>query len=271
MKFLKIWDRVSILLFNILFVLVSISIPALSIASTPAFYKAQFEKTGIYASLDEDGNEWRTYIYYIGGKSNQSAQFSNEQIDTIIHHIVYYLFTNQESFALTMDGVKLNGSTRDGVAIFGEVAIAHMEEVKVLFQIVLILTVIIAVLLVGLIVYFVLRWKEISPLLLDYSLLFYGIIFLLAGGFCLWTWNSMNSTGFDFGTQLWRNFHYLFFPFQSDKFAGSFFDDTLTQILTLDFFLSAVMSVLLVVGITLSVWFGVAIFGKIYARRKQDK
>ena len=146
-----------------------------------------------------------------------------------------------------------------------------MEEVKILFQVVILLTVILCVLLVGLVVYFIWRWKEISPLLLNYSLLFYGILLLIAGAFCLWTLLSMKHTGFDFGTQLWRNFHYLFFPFQSDKFAGSFFDDTLTQILTLDFFLSAVMSVLLVIGLTLSAWFGVAIFGRIYFIRNGNK
>lgn len=267
MKAIKTLDRISILLVNLLLSLVCIMTSAICIASSPSFYKKQFEKTGIYATIDENGEEQRTSIYYIGGSSYESARFSNEQLDNIIRHIVDYLFTDQESFALTMDGVEVNGRIRDNVDIFGEVAISHMEEVKTLFRLVIVLTVILSILLIALIVYLVFRWKYLAPILIEYSVLFYGICLAVAGGFLLWSWISSLHSGLDFPTQLWRNLHYFFFPFQSDKFVGSFFDDTLTQILTLDFFLGAVKSVLLVLCIILSAWFGVAIFGKIYTKR----
>lgn len=267
MKAIKTLDRISILLVNLLLSLVCIMTSAICIASSPTFYKKQFEKTGIYATIDENGEEERTDIYYIGGSSFYSARFSNAQLDIIIHHIVDYLFTDQESFALTMDGVELNGRIRDNVDIFGEVAISHMEEVKTLFRLVIVLTIILFVFLIGTIVYLVFRWKQIAPILIEYSVLFYGICLALAGGFLLWSWISSLRSNLDFPTQLWRNFHHILFPFQSDKFTGSFFDDTLTQVLTLDFFLGAVGTVLLALCIVLSAWFGITFFGKIYAKR----
>ena len=62
MKAMKILDRAAILLLNLFLLLVSITIPAISVAATPAFYEKQFEKTGIYATLDENGEETRAYI-----------------------------------------------------------------------------------------------------------------------------------------------------------------------------------------------------------------
>lgn len=271
MKAMKILDRAAILLLNLFLLLVSITIPAISVAATPAFYEKQFEKTGIYATLDENGEETRAYIHYIGGKARQTARFSDEQIDVIIHHIVDYLFTDQESFELKMDGVELNGKTQDGVEIFGEIAVEHMIEVKDLFEFVIVLTTIMLALLVGLTVYLICRFKHVAPLLLKYTLIFYAIVFTLAGAFLGWVAIDAKKTGYDFTMQLWRNFHHILFPFQADKFAGSFFNDTLTSVLTLDFFLAAIVTVLIVMGVTLTAWFGIAIFGKVQSKRKFKK
>ena len=62
----------------------------------------------------------------------------------------------------------------------------------------------------------------------------------------------------DLATTFWENAHHLFFPFQPEKVEGSFFNDTLTSILTLELFLDAVAIVLLTVGVTLAAWIGLA-------------
>ena len=255
MKKWAVFDRLAIVFFNLFLLLLSIMLPAVCIASSPAFYQAQFEKTGIYASVDNDGNEVRKTIRYIDGKSTQYAQFSDEQLDEIIEHIVAYLFTDQESFALTMDGVYLNGTTQNDVSVFGEVACKHMVDVKELFSLVVIVTIVMGVLLLGLGGYLIWRRKHVAPLLLKYSLIFYGVFFALVGAFCGWVAIDAAATKNAFADQMWTNIHHLFFPFQADEFAGSFFNDTLTSVLTLDFFLNAVSTVLIVMGITLVLWF----------------
>ncbi len=262
MKKWAIFDRLAVVFFNLFILLLSILLPAVCIASSPTFYQAQFEKTGIYASVDSDGNEVRKTIRYIDGKSTQYAHFSDEQLDEIIEHIVSYLFTDQESFALTMDGVYLNGETQDNVSIFGEVACKHMVDVKELFSLVVVVTIVMGVLLLGLGGYLIWRRKHVAPLLLKYSLIFYGIFFALVGAFCGWVAIDAAASKTAFADQMWTNIHHLFFPFQADEFAGSFFNDTLTSVLTLDFFLNAVSTVLIVMGITLVLWFASTVICK---------
>lgn len=127
---MKFFDRLTIVLFNICLLAVAIIFPALKIASTPAYYHAQFEKNGIYAQVDENGTERRTTIRYIGGNTDDRATFSDAQLNEMIDHIVDYLFTDKASFALVMDGVMLNGALTDNVNIFGETAVTHMQDVK---------------------------------------------------------------------------------------------------------------------------------------------
>ncbi len=262
MKKWAIFDRLAIVIFNLFLLLLSITLPAVCIAASPAFYQAQFEKTGIYASVDTQGNESKKIVRWIDGKATQYAQFSDEQLDQIIDHIVSYLFTDQESFALEMDGVLLNGKMQNDVSIFGEVACKHMVDVKDLFSLVVVVTIIIGVLLLGLGAYLIWRKKHVAPLLLKYSLIFYGIFFALVGAFCGWVAIDAAANKTAFADQMWTNIHHLFFPFQAEEFAGSFFNDTLTSILTLDFFLNAVFTVLIVVGITLVLWFATTVVCK---------
>ncbi len=262
MKKLAFFDRIAIVLFNLFLLLLSILIPAVSIAASPAFYQAQFEKTGIYASVDSSGNKIRKTIRYIDGNPMNRAQFSDEQLNEIIQHIVDYLFTDKESFALEMDGVYLNGSLQDNVSVFGEVACKHMVDVKDLFSLVVVVTIVMSVLTLGLGGYLIWRRKQVAPLLIKYSLIFYGIFFALVGVFCGWVAIDAAANKTAFADQMWTNIHHLFFPFQAEEFAGSFFNDTLTCILTLDFFLNAVFTVLIVVGITLAVWFTAAVICK---------
>ena len=95
----------------------------------------------------------------------------------------------------------------------------------------------------------------------------------LIGAFCLWVVCDLSAEGREitadnFADKLWDNFHHLIFPFQDDKFANSFFNDTLTSVLTLDFFLNAVKTVLAVVFAVLALWIGGIIALRIIERKK---
>ena len=252
---MRVLDRAVILFLNLCLFLGGILAPALLIARTPAYYRYEFQKNGIYSRIDEDGTEWRRRVYYVGGDYRQSALFSDEQLDTIIDHIVTFLFEGGDSFALTMDGVLLNGEMTDGVAVFGEAAVTHMADVRDLMTLGRVATVVAAISAPLCLIYLLWRRRECGGAALRYTAVFYGALLLAAGAFCLWTLLS----GGDFLSAFWHNAHHLFFPFQPDKVEGSFFNDTLTYVLTIDLFLDATAIVLLTVVALLAAWLTVAV------------
>ena len=137
---MKILDRVLALLFNAC-LLFSVAVGSVfAIASSPQYYYDQFEATGVYATVNEEGEEVPKIIPYIGGDNKTFACFTDEQLNELIDHIIGYLFTDMESFALVMDDVTLYTANNpvwtktDGVNIFSDVAVSHMADVKGLLQ-----------------------------------------------------------------------------------------------------------------------------------------
>lgn len=260
---MKVLDRVMITLLLILSLVLSATVPILTIASSKNFYQTQLEKTGIYVVDEEDSGKTSPPIGYINGDETKSARFTQKQMDVIIHHIIDYMFTDQESFALTMDDVKINGTEQDNVSIFSEEAVSHMQDVKKVFSLVLNLSIFGGALLLVCVLYICLRWNETASLLLKYFLIFYGVFIGICLLFCGLCFLQSTTSDLTFTNLLWRNLHYVFFPMQGDKIAGSFFNDALTCILTLDFFLGAVKIVLTVMGVTFGVSFLVSLIAKI--------
>lgn len=258
---MKFFDKAAVFLFNFCLLMLSIILPAVAIAGTPAFYHRQFEKNGVYAQELENGEMQPTVIRYIGGVKGVNATFSDEQINEIVEHIISYLFTDQESFALEMDNVNIEGKgEQDNVSIFGETSVGHMVDVKELFGFFINMAKILGVVGGVLLVWILCRRRHMRGTLLGGTLAFYGVFLGLIALFCAWVAIEVVSTGAalnidTFLTKLWANFHHLLFPFQADKFQNSFFNDPLTEFLTLDFFMSAVYTVLAVVGVTLAAWF----------------
>ncbi|MBR2340875.1 MAG: DUF1461 domain-containing protein [Clostridia bacterium] len=260
---MKIVDRIFAFLFNFC-LLFAVAVGAVfAIASSPAYYYEQFKKTGVYATVDENGVEKPKRIHYIGGSATQSATFTDEQLNEIIQHIIDYLFTDKESFALKMDNVQLNGRLKDDVNIFGEVAVVHMQDVKTLLQTLGTIALICGISAVGILAYFIVRAvKRQGGVLLKSTLIFYGSFVGIIGVFCLVTLIQLLSKGFEmeaYLTMLWRNFHFIIFS-DPAKATGSFFDDTLTMILTLDLFMAAVVRVLLIIAVFVVGWCVVAYF-----------
>ena len=256
-KSIKILNCILAFLFN-LCLLLSVAVGSVFvIASTPAYYYAQFEVTGVYAQVNEQGEKVPNVIRFIDGDSGKVARFTDEQLNELVDHIIRYLFTEEESFKLVMDDVNINGVQRDGVSIFGEVAVVHMEDVKVLLGTLGTVAVVCAVVGTLILVYFGLSaWKGKGGKLFKHTLLFYGTFVGLIVGFCLFTLVQTLSMGIDlqyYLTMIWRNFHFIIFP-DPEQAMGSFFNDTLTMILTLDLFMAAVVYVLLIIAGAVGLW-----------------
>ena len=259
---MKIIDRILVIIFNLCLLLTAGITPALLLASNPNYYYEQFEKNGIYSYTDENGDEKRKIIRYIGGESNKLAMFSDEQLNIIITHITDYLFTNKESFELRMDEVYIIGDgVCDGVDIFGEKAVSHMADVKSLMNFAK-WTAIICFMLAFLIIFVFIKRRQTWSNLLKYTATFYEILVALAILFCTGSFidalilTNGNPQAFIFC--LWKNIHYILFPFQPQKVKNSIISDTLTQILTLELFMTAVVIVISVIALALTAWLTVA-------------
>lgn len=254
---MKIINGILAFLFN-LCLLLSVAVGSVfAIASSPTYYYEQFEKTGIYAQVDENGVKKPKLIRYIDGDSTKAARFTDEQLNELIEHIIQYLFTDEKSFELVMDDVNLNGVQTDGVSVFGEIAVVHMADVKGLLGALGAVALVCGVLGVLLLVYFIVcASKGKGGGFLKATLLFYGTFVGLIALFCLFTLAQTLLLGVDlqyYVSMLWRNFHFIIFP-DPDKALGSFFNDTLTMILSLDLFMAAVVQVLVIIALAVTAW-----------------
>ena len=70
---------------------------------------------------------------------------------------------------------------------------------------------------------------------------------------------------------LWRDIHHLLFMFQPEKVEGSFFNDTLTEVLTLDLFITAVVIVVITLVTMLALWFTTTVLARKYGERISNK
>lgn len=255
---MKIIDRLLVIIFNLCLLLAAGITPALILASSPSYYYKQFEKNEIYSYTDENGEEKRKIIRYVGGEINNLAMLSDEQLNTVIEHITDYLFTDKESFELKMDGVYIiDKGLCDGVNIFGERAVSHMADVKSLMTFAKWAAIVSFIIVIVLLTVFI-KKKQTRKFLLKYTAVFYGIICGLAALFCIGSFiDALVLTGGNtaaFSYFLWKNMHYLLFPFQPDKVENSVLSDTLTQILTLELFMSAVAVVVATIIFVLIAW-----------------
>lgn len=249
---MKVLNKFSVILFTLCLILLSISLPAVFISNSKTYYKNQFIKCNSYP----DENEY-LYVRYIGGDRNKTAKFTSAQVDDIIEHITDFLSDKKDSFALQMDGVVLNGIIRDDINIFSDESVEHMQDVKLLFLNIKYITAVIFILFVLLGIYIVFNRRKTKEYIFNYSL--YSILGLITVIilFLLFVIIKSGISNFSFDTffsTLWEYMHYLFFPFSPDKFMGSFFNDTLTMILNIDFFMNTVRTIVSILCSSVSIW-----------------
>lgn len=247
-------EKLTVILFNICLILLALIIPALIFISSKTYYRETLDKCGMYAEIDSNGNERRRIIYYVGGDKKCHATISNAQLDETVSHIVDYLSGEKESFELTLDGVYIIGEgLRDGVSLFGTEAASHMSDVKVLISAAKWVVAICSAILIGLLTFFIVKREKMKKLLFKYSLVFYGAILTAVLFFILITLIT-STKSVPFPLRLWKNLHYIIFPFQPEKIADSELSDALTSILTTNFFMNAVLDILLIAVATVSMW-----------------
>lgn len=279
---MKVLDRLIILIFTMCLLIVSIWFSAVPIAKSASYYHFQFKVNDIYEHENEDGEMEQTTFRYLGGML-QKAKFTDEQLDIMVDHIIEFLFGNKESFELKLDKVSVYDYSsgkyveQDDVSIFGEAAVTHMNDVKQLFIMFQIISVIAFVMVLGLLAYILIRLSQVRKILFEYTMLFYALfatvlsIYLVvtfAGAVSRYGSNlNMNS----FINIAWEYFHFFFFPFQPDKIEGSFFNDILTEILTVDLFVVAVVIVVFVLVIVQIIWLIFCLIVKIYGGRFGNK
>lgn len=311
---MKLLDRILIMLFNLCLIIVGVWITVVPIAKTEGLYKLQYRLFGIYSEeyhegdkvyddhyLEKETNTVYKVFYYLGGEY-QRAVLTNDQLDAVAGHIVEFLFENKESFELKLDDVRVyNASTKtyelkDDVLIFGEKAIKHMDDVKYVFEIFQIISVVSFLLLIGTFAYILLRIGQIRKIIFENTMVFIAIFFTVVAGFLMTVFigtikeavEYANKYGGDVQKTIhyyietkmlnigWEYMHFLFFPFQSDKVEESMLYDILPEILSLEYFISIVVIVvgfvLLLLFLSLVTSFVLKIFGeKIGKKIKQKK
>ncbi len=253
-------EKLTVILFNICLVLLAVIAPALIFASSEDFYRNTLDECGMYAEVDSDGVEQRRIIYYVGGDRSCAATLSNAQLDLAVSHIVDYLTGEKDSFELTLDQVYILGEGhRDGVSLFGEKAISHMKDVKELISAAKWVIAICCLTLASLLVFFIVKREKMIKFLFKYSRNFYGVILAAAALFVL-TALLTATKQVPFFLRLWKNLHYLIFPFQPEKIADSELADALTSILSTSFFINTVSYVLTIALGVVAVWLLISYF-----------
>ena len=262
---MKRLDRAMILALILCLLLTAVMIPALTLAKSPGYYRRAFARTGLYERIGEDGVTYRAAIWFVGGEEDRVALLSDAQLDAIALHITAYLRGDTDDFTLVLDGVHLNGEYQDGVSLFGEAAILHMKDVRALVRAADITAAVLACLLPFLIFYIAIRRREIGGGLLRGILCFYGVLLAAVVVFILVS-ALLDRGELGLARALWRNLHYLFFPFRPEKVNASFFNDALTYILRVDLFMGAVYTVLGILAGALALLVGAAVWLKRYEK-----
>ena len=215
-------------------------------------------------------------------KENVDLILKDSEIDIVINHIVDYLFGNLDSFEFILEGNEEEGvllyypKTKefievDKVSLFGEKAINHMIDVKETFINFQIICVVAFVFGLGILAYLLLRIGQLRHIIFEYTMFFYAGLFTLLSILCMIILvnvivktqgqaPNMN----DIMVICWENLHYLFFPFQPDKFDGSYLADLLPEILDVKLFIGFTCVVLMLTLIVELIWLVITLIIKIF-------
>ena len=88
-SYMKILDRVAIIIANLAIIIALGVGPALLLASSEDYYHRQFEKNEIYSYVNEDGNKVLRPVHYINGDPELCGYLTDSQLDTVAKHIIH--------------------------------------------------------------------------------------------------------------------------------------------------------------------------------------
>ncbi len=250
------WFRkVTVVLFSLCLFLSTVLTATIIVAASPSITTAVLVDVG-HVRVDSTG-ALSAHLKYIGGQKRATATLTDEQTKAVIRHIPAYLFDfgGTNDFSLRLDDVSVNGAPAATVELFGPDAVHHMQDVKRAFHLAIWLDGGLLLALAVLIGFFIQQRRAIRPLLLRYSAYTYGGIVACAAVFCGWCGvryllQLSAPQPLSFYDVLWNTLHYLFFPFNAATADASFFNDALTSLLNVRFFLPIVSGI---VGVVLLV------------------
>ena len=205
-KFLKVFDYVCVILFSIFFILSCAFISIVPIASDNSYYMQQYKTNGVGPYL--------TYTL--------------DELELITKSITNYLFKGAASMQIQIDGSN----------VFSNQAILHMSDVKDLFVGGSILGIISIIITLICLTYIIFRCKSIKHIFRKINYLTFLSFLLIVIAICVYALVDFDSA--------FVNFHHVIFP-DPEKFKNAFFpnDDTLINILTLEFFFDIFFAIII--------------------------
>ena len=230
-KLQKIIDIVVTIFFSIFFILSCAFISIIPICADNNYYMKQYVKNGV----------------------NQHLPYTLEELEQITDSITNYMFRGASSMQ-----IEINGKN-----VFSDQAILHMADVKVLFVGGMIIGFISLAILIATSIYLFVRRKEIKSIFRKVNYSTFGVFLLLIIAICIYA-----IVDFD---QAFIDFHHLIFP-DPVKFDNAFFpnNDTLINILTIDFFFDIFFAIIIRLVALFAIYFIIiqCLYGKVFRRIK---
>ncbi len=240
-KVFKILDRAVVIIASILFILLLFCISILPIAKSKKYYMNQHHKNDVVGILNEYTFTGRKH--YQTDSDGKLYEFSYpddyevtwELVEVATNHIIDYLY-NKDVDSMQFQ-IEHNGETYD---FFTNQAIVHMVDVKVLFIGGINLCYLCIILFIICVAYLIYRRNYIKDYIVKTYIISVIAFFIVILGVILFVL-------IDFDTAF-TVFHYLIFNSADAELAISFsYYDTLTNVLTSDFFMT--------IGLTIGIIF----------------
>jgi integral membrane protein (TIGR01906 family) len=222
---MKIVDRILLVFWNVCLLLLILAFAVLPIARSERYYVSQFAKNN----------------------TTEKTGFTEEELQKIARHIIDYLYGAKDDFPYHLE--------RTGEDVFSEQAVLHMQDVKVLFTVGRIGSLVVLVIFLALTGYFVYRRQYAYLPVFKMSLWTICGVVVAIVGIVIWILVYYLKEGYlSFFEAGFIVFHKIIFPDQSKfEMAVTFApDDNLILILEEKFFASiaSVIAVRFVIALT---------------------
>lgn len=245
----KFWsnflDVVVIIFVNIAVIVMGIWLSVIPIAKNKNYYVKRFSQNEVAINIIEE-------------------RFPGADVDEVIDKVasinIDYFFGDATEYQVEINGVKL----------FNEYEVRHMEDVMDLFVVGQSLAVIILMLLIASIFYLGIRFKNIRYKLVITTIGFYIGVLLLILLFILWSYNTYQNDEFkdynNFFIYAFINFHKIIFFYDYDKYLLATSQGpyngvlwTMTRFLNSEFFMGVGITIAIAILISIILWISVIV------------
>jgi integral membrane protein (TIGR01906 family) len=239
----KILDRFVIILFSISILLVSIWAVIIPITKSIDFFEYEFNKNNT-----SENTGW--YVY----EDNTYYSYTNEELTYIMDTVIDYLMDEKDDMQVVINGKN----------VFSNQALIHMKDVKVLYTGGNRLGLMFYIITIICMIYMAFNFDRMKSLLFKYTMLTLAGILIILGAIGIFA-----LVDFD---KVFVLFHKIAFPTEQ-KFNDAFFSNisnyeelyyinnlTLTNILSIEVFMDAVILIFIGMFTTLTTWITFTVF-----------